>query len=64
MKTGLQIKLLILENGLKLWQVAERLNINEGNFSRRLRRPFSEEETQRIFDIVAKIKSERSESNV
>ena len=64
MKTGLQIKLLILENGLKLWQVAEKLNINEGNFSRRLRRPFSEEETQRIFDIVAKIKSERSESNV
>ncbi len=64
MKTGLQIKLLILENGLKLWQVAERLNINEGNFSRRLRRPFSEEETQRILDIIAKIKAERSESNV
>ena len=63
MKTGLQIKLIILENGLKLWQVAERLNINEGNFSRRLRRPFNDGETQRIFDIIAKIKSERSESN-
>jgi len=64
MKTGLQIKLLILENDVKCWQVAEKLNINEGNFSRRLRRPFSEEDTQRIFDIIAKIKSERSESNV
>lgn len=38
--------------GVKLWQIAERLNINDGNFSRKLRKELSEEEKQKIIEII------------
>ena len=41
--------------GVKLWQIAEKLNINDGNFSRKLRREFSAEEKERIFAIIREI---------
>lgn len=43
------------EAGVKLWQIAEKLNINDGNFSRKLRREFSAEEKERIFAIIREI---------
>ena len=46
--TGAEIKQLILDSGVYCWQVAERLGLNDGNFSRRLRKPFSADEIERI----------------
>ena len=37
---------------VKLWQIANALNINDGNFSRKLRFEFPEEEKQRIKKII------------
>lgn len=54
---GSEIKQLILDSGLKLWQVAEHLGLNDGNFSRRLRKPFDENEVDRITAIIADIKN-------
>ena len=54
--TGTEMKETIKAAGVKLWQVAKELGMNDGNFSRRLRNDFSDEETQRILSIVAKLK--------
>lgn len=39
-------------HGVKLWQIAEELNMNDGNFSRKLRFELSDEAKQQIFKII------------
>lgn len=39
--------------GLYLWQIAEALGINDGNFSRKLRHELPDEEKARIRAIIA-----------
>lgn len=49
--------------GVKLWQIAEKLNINDGNFSRKLRRELPDQEKQKIIMIVDEVaNSERGEA--
>ncbi len=50
--TGSEVKALIRGNGLKCWEVAEAWGMNDGNFSRKMRRPFSEEDVQRLNIII------------
>lgn len=38
--------------GVRLWQIAERLGINDGNLSRKLRRELPEDERERILEII------------
>lgn len=42
--------------GIKLWQIAEGLGINDGNFSRRLRKELPEQEKARIRTIINDLK--------
>lgn len=44
-----------METGVKLWQVAERLGINDGNLSRKLRRELPQEEQERILKIIQEL---------
>lgn len=44
-----------METGVKLWQVAERLGINDGNLSRKLRRELPQEEQERILTIIQEL---------
>ena len=46
-------------HGVKLWEIAERLGIADGTFSRRLRRELSSEEQKRILSIIENIRTER-----
>lgn len=46
------------KNGVKLWQIATQLNISDGNFSRKLRKEFSEAEKERIFEIINRLAQE------
>lgn len=57
--TGAEVKQLILNSGLKVWQVAELWGLNDGNFSRRLRKPFSDQECERINSIIEELKSKK-----
>lgn len=57
--TGAEVKQLILNSGLKVWQVAEVWGLNDGNFSRRLRKPFSDQECKRINSIIEELKSKK-----
>lgn len=38
--------------GIKLWQIADALNITDGNFSRKLRKELPQEDKERIFSII------------
>lgn len=45
--------------GVCLWQIAERLGMNDGNFSRKLRREFTQEEREKIMGIIAELEREK-----
>lgn len=55
---GQEVKALIKGSGLKCWQVAEEWGLCDGNFSRRLRKPFNADEVKRVHRIIDKLKSE------
>lgn len=60
--TGAEIKELIHSAGVKCWQVAERWGLSDGNFSRRLRKPFSADEVERVKAIIAELTAEKKET--
>lgn len=47
--------------GVHLWQVAEACGINDGNFSRKLRRELPQEEKQTILEIIDRLSKEKQE---
>ena len=49
--------------GVCLWQIAERIGINDGNFSRKLRRELSDQEKQEILQIIQDLAAERMEAS-
>lgn len=57
---GQEIKAMIKSSGVCCWQVAAALGINDGNFSRRLRKPFTESEVANIKAIVERLAAEKN----
>lgn len=55
--TGTEIKQRILDANLKIWQVAYAFGITDGNFSRRLRKDFSEADTEKVLSIIDELKT-------
>ena len=49
--------------GVRLWQIAERIGVNDGNFSRKLRRELPEQEKQDILRIIDDLAAERMEAS-
>ncbi len=63
MKTAnYDIREAIARANLRYWQVAAKLGINDGNFSRKLRFELSKTEKQRVFQIIKELKSEQKEA--
>ncbi len=60
--TGIEVKAMIKEAGLKCWEVAYAMNMQDSNFSRRLRKPFDENEVNDIKRIIERL-SESKETN-
>ena len=48
--------------GVYLWQIADRLGVNDGNFSRKLRREFTQAEREKIMCIIAELAREKEGS--
>ncbi|MBQ7542573.1 MAG: hypothetical protein IJT44_09820 [Clostridia bacterium] len=44
--------------GVKLWQIADRLGITDGNFSRKLRKELAEADKQKILAIIDELSRE------
>lgn len=60
-KANVDIRAAIKNNNLKIWQVADRYGLCDGNFSRKLRKELPDEEKKRIFDIIKKMAVEQQE---
>jgi hypothetical protein len=50
------VKLYAKSNGVYLWQIADRLGINDGNFSKRLRKELPARQKEEIFKIIEELK--------
>ena len=61
-KNNQDIREKILKSHLKYWQIAEQLNINDGNFSRMLRNELPKQVKEKINNIIETIR--RKEKNV
>lgn len=46
------------KSGVRLWQIAARLHINDGNFSRKLRVELPDAEQKRILEIIDELSKE------
>lgn len=57
---NMEIRHAAKEANVRLWQVAEKLGVNDGNLSRRLRRELPADEQQSILRIIADIAAEQS----
>lgn len=46
--------------GVYLWQIADKLEMDNGNFSKKLRKELSENEKRKIYDIIEIISKENA----
>lgn len=58
-----QIKNHAKAKGIKLWEVAYRYGVSDGNFSRKLRRELSTIEKQQLIDIINELAQEKGGEN-
>ena len=54
-----EIRAYAKQKDVLLWQIADRLGINDGNFSRKLRHELPDEEKERIRNIIDEVVAER-----
>ena len=59
-KANAAIRQAAKEAGVKLWQVADAVGVNDGNLSRKLRHELPTAEQDRIIAIIAKLSKEGS----
>lgn len=57
-----RIKAAAKEHGVFLWQIAEKVGVNDGNFSRKLRKELPDEEKARIMAIIDELAKEADEA--
>jgi hypothetical protein len=53
--TNQEIRQTAKKSGVKLWQIADKLGINDGNLSRKLRHELTESERIEILNIIAEL---------
>lgn len=61
--TGQEMKSMIKAENVKLWQVADALNMRDSDFSRRLRKPFCEKEVEEIRLIINELSAQNESTN-
>ena len=55
-----EIRIAAKRAGVCLWQIAERVGVNAGNFSRKLRRELPAQERDKILEIISELAAERA----
>lgn len=58
--SGFEVKAYIKKAGLKCWEVADKWGLSDSNFSRKLRKPFSEADIEKLKNIIAELVEARS----
>lgn len=59
-KANLDIRERAKSKNILFWQIADKLGINDGNFSRKLRKELSAEEKTKIFAIIDELSAEKA----
>lgn len=55
MQANMDIREKAKQAGVRLWQVADAVGLNDGNFSRKLRKELSQDEKRHILDIIDRL---------
>jgi len=55
-KPNIDIEVAIVSAGLRKYQIADKLGITDGNFSRKLRKELTKCEKQKIFQAIKELK--------
>ncbi len=55
-KPNIDIEVAIVSAGLRKYQIADKLGITDGNFSRKLRKELTKFEKQKIFQAIKELK--------
>ena len=58
--TKAEIKQLAKNAGIYMWQIAEKLEITDSTFSRKLRRPLSEADTAKVLAAIEHLSAEQA----
>ena len=58
MQKNIEVRSAAASAGVKLWQIADALGVNDGNFSRKLRKELPQAEKAKIFAIIESIPTE------
>ncbi|MBQ8298564.1 MAG: XRE family transcriptional regulator [Clostridia bacterium] len=61
-QTNMDIRIAILKAGLKHQDIAQRLNMAQPSFSRKMRYKISEQGKEKILQVIEELKNERGES--
>lgn len=59
-KANIDIRERAKAKNILFWQIADRLGINDGNFSRKLHKELSAEEKAKIFSIIDELSAEKA----
>ena len=57
---NIEIRMAAKNAGIRLWQIAERFGVNDGNFSRKLRHELPPQEREKILNIIDEMTSEKA----
>jgi len=61
---NMDLRQAVNSNGLKLWQIANKLSLTDGNLSRKLRYELSTAEKKKIFKIISELKKGEKECQI
>ena len=59
-KKNVDIREMAKLKGVYLWQITDKLEMDNGNFSKKLRKELSENEKRKIYDIIEIISKENT----
>lgn len=62
MKRNMRVREAAKAAGVRMWQVAEELGMQDATFSRKLRHELPEKETEKILGIIAQLAKEGDEN--
>lgn len=61
---NLDVRKAIERNNIKYWQIADKLGITDGNFSRLLRKELEKSDKEVIFNIIKELKEDKDKWTV
>lgn len=59
MQANMEIREKAKQTGVRLWEIADALGVNDGNFSRKLRKELSREDKERALAIIDRLAAEK-----